>query len=48
VETECCAWAGWTVQASAAGLVLDVRATGDGIAALHGMFTGMRQAPVQR
>jgi hypothetical protein len=48
VETECCAWAGWTVQASASRLVLDVRATGDGIAALHGMFTGMRQAPVPR
>ena len=48
VETRCCPWATWTVEASAAQLALDVRATGDGIAALHGMFAGLQQAPVPR
>jgi hypothetical protein len=48
VETECCPWATWTVAASATELALDVRATGDGIAALHGMFAGLQQAPVPR
>ena len=48
VETECCPWATWTVQASATGLTLDVRASGDGVTALHGMFTGLQQAPVPR
>jgi len=38
VESECCAWADWTVAVSAATLVLDVRSTGAGIATLHGMF----------
>ena len=42
VEAGCCSWATWTVRASAARLVLDVRATGDGVAALHGMFPGPR------
>jgi hypothetical protein len=48
VETRCCPWATWTVQASQTQLALDVRATGDGVTALHGMFTGLRQAPVPR
>jgi len=48
VEAGCCSWATWTVRASAAELVLDVRAAGDGVAALHGMFTGLRPAPVPR
>lgn len=48
VEAECCSWATWTVRASATQLVLDVRAAGDGVAALHGMFAGMRQAPPSR
>ena len=48
VETRCCPWATWTVQASAAELALDVRASGDGVTALHGMFTGLQQAPVPR
>jgi hypothetical protein len=48
VETECCPWAIWSVEASAEQLVLDVRSAGDGIAALHGMFTSLRQAPVPR
>ena len=48
VETRCCPWATWTVQASVTQLTLDVRAAGDGVAALHGMFTGVWQAPVPR
>jgi hypothetical protein len=39
VETECCAWADWTVETRAEQIVLDIHATGDGIATLHGMFT---------
>jgi hypothetical protein len=38
VETECCAWAAWTVGRSAGEIVLDVHATAEGIAALHAMF----------
>jgi hypothetical protein len=37
-ETECCRWAAWAVQTNAEATVLDVRSTGPGIAALHGMF----------
>ena len=48
VETRCCPWATWTVEASATELVLEVRASGDGVSALHGMFTGLQQAPVPR
>ena len=48
VETECCPWATWTIEAGPGQLVLDVRSAGDGIAALHSMFTGLRQAPVPR
>ena len=44
VENECCPWAAWTVQDDAGQLVLDVRADGDGAAALHAMFTGLRPA----
>jgi hypothetical protein len=48
VEAGCCSWATWTVRASATEVVLDVRAAGDGVAALHGMFAGMRPAPLPR
>jgi len=48
LETACCPWATWTVEAGAAGLVLDARSAGDGAAALHGMFTGLRRAPIPR
>jgi hypothetical protein len=48
VETQCCPWATWTVRADGAQLVLDVRSAGDGIAALHAMFTGLRPAPAPR
>jgi hypothetical protein len=44
VENECCPWATWTVQTSPGHVVLDVRSSGDGIAALHGMLTGLRPA----
>jgi hypothetical protein len=40
VETECCPWATWTVAASAGRIILDVRSAGEGVAALHAMFTG--------
>jgi hypothetical protein len=39
VETECCAWATWTVQRDGEAVVLDVRSAAEGVAALHGMFT---------
>jgi hypothetical protein len=35
VENECCGWAAWSVEP----LVMAARSQGDGIAALHGMFT---------
>ena len=42
-ENECCPWAAWMVRADAGQIVLDVRsASAEGIAALHGMFTGPR------
>ena len=48
VETRCCPWATWAVHADGSQLVLDVRAAGDGVAALHAMFTGLRPPPVLR
>lgn len=42
VETECCPWATWTVTASAERIVLDIRSAGEGVAALHTMFTDLR------
>lgn len=41
VERECCAWADWLLEREAETLTVDVRATGDGITALHGMFTAL-------
>jgi hypothetical protein len=38
VESECCRWAVWAVEASPGTIVLDVRSTGAGIATLHSMF----------
>jgi len=40
VESECCAWASWTVEAGEGRLVLTVRAAGEGIGALHDMLGG--------
>jgi hypothetical protein len=45
IENECCRWASWTVHASAGQIVLDASSTGDGIAALHDMFTGLDPTP---
>ena len=43
MENECCPWAAWIVRAEAGQIVLDVRsASAEGIATLHGMFTGRR------
>lgn len=39
VERDCCAWATWTVSATPGEVTLDVASSGDGVAALHGMFT---------
>jgi hypothetical protein len=44
IENECCRWASWTVRTHAGQIVLDVRSAGDGIAALHNMFTGLQPA----
>lgn len=44
VESRCCPWAAWTVHADGTRLVLDVRSAGDGVAALHAIFTGLRAA----
>jgi hypothetical protein len=41
VENDCCSWAAWTVERSEDGaLVMAARSHSDGIATLHGMFTG--------
>jgi hypothetical protein len=45
VENECCSWAEWTVETSPEAATLDVRSTGDGIEALHGMFTSLGREP---
>lgn len=37
-ERGCCSWADWSVAADAEEIVLEVRASGEGINALHGMF----------
>ncbi len=45
VENDCCAWAGWKVGMSTEAVVLDVCSSGEGIAALHGMFSPAAAAP---
>lgn len=40
-ENECCRWADWAVEADDGQIVLTVRAAGDGVTALHGMFAGI-------
>jgi hypothetical protein len=42
VENECCSWAEWRIEAQEGQVVLAVRATGEGVAALHGMFADLR------
>src|SRR6478736_3987676 len=39
VESECCAWATWTVERHRETLSVAVISSGEGIVALHGMFT---------
>lgn len=39
-ENQCCPWASWTVEPNAGWIVLDVTSAGEGVAALHSMFTG--------
>ncbi len=41
VENECCRWARWTVDTRGGQLVVEARSAGDGISALHNMFTGL-------
>lgn len=43
IENECCPWADWTVETSGQQIVLDVRSSGEGIATLHSMFTGLHR-----
>jgi hypothetical protein len=43
VERDCCAWASWSVERSEDRLVLVVSADGEGVGALHGMFTGVSE-----
>lgn len=38
VENHCCAWASWDVVREGGDVVMRARSTGDGVAALHGMF----------
>jgi hypothetical protein len=40
VENECCSWAAWTVERENGALTMAARSQGEGIATLHGMFTG--------
>src|SRR2546430_1279988 len=39
VENDCCGWADWSVERGEVGLVMAARSQGDGVEALHGMFT---------
>jgi len=42
VENECCPWADWTAGMNDGQIVLNVHSTGEGIAALHAMFTSVQ------
>ena len=44
VESECCAWANWSVSNNGSDLVLGVSSTGDGVMTLHAMFDKHAQA----
>src|SRR5947207_3181049 len=39
VETECCAWASWTVEPLPGEVAMHAVSTGEGVAVLHGMFS---------
>jgi hypothetical protein len=47
-EHDCCARAGWAVETHGEQLLLDVRATGTGVATLHSMFTSLASGPPKR
>jgi hypothetical protein len=38
VETDCCRWAAWSVARESGKLAVEAHSSGDGVAALHGMF----------
>ena len=44
VERDCCAWADWRLETAESGVVVDVCSRGDGVAALHTMFTTLLRA----
>jgi hypothetical protein len=44
VESRCCAWASWTLDAGGDGLVLRVTSTGDGIAVIRSIFASQPAA----
>ena len=48
IETGCCGWATWTMEAAAGAVVLDVRSADEGVAALRSMFTAPASPPVVR
>jgi hypothetical protein len=37
-ERQCCAWASWTVEREGDEVVLEVASSGEGVAAIRGMF----------
>jgi hypothetical protein len=41
VERECCAWADWQLERADTEVIVDVCSRGDGVAALHAMFTSL-------
>jgi hypothetical protein len=45
VEAECCQWATWTVERTAGAVMLDVRSSAEGAAALPAMFTTGQDGP---
>jgi hypothetical protein len=45
VENECCPWAEWTAEPAAHQVVVEVRSAGEGVGALHGMFTRLQPDP---
>ena len=41
IENDCCGWAAWAVTASPGQVALNIRSSGEGIAALHAMFSDL-------
>jgi len=41
VERECCAWADWLLEQDAGRVTVHARSTGEGVGALHNMFTAL-------